>query len=220
MRMKPAVLTLLALAAPLACPAQNLPAGEEFHVISDASWLRVLVYRGGLLRRFGHNHLVSLDEITGTVNVAPDPLESTLLLEFKVADLMVDEPASRDLEGADFRGRVSEKDITGTRANLLGKKLLQADEYPTIQIRSERITGNFPDVKIEATLVVRKTEFTIVFPARVSLSDELFVASGELEIKHREIGLSPFKAGLGTLRVRDTLVVKYEITGARISAPE
>jgi len=218
--MKPAVLTLLALAAPLACPAQVLPAGEEFRVISGSSWLRVLVYRGGLLRRFGHNHVVSVNEITGTVNVAPDPLESTLLLEFKVADLMVDEPASRALEGEDFRSRISEQDIAGTRANLLGKKLLQANEFPTIQIRSERITGNFPDVKIEATVVVRETEFTVVFPARVSLSDDLFVASGELEINHREIGLSPFKAGLGTLRVRDTLMLKYEISGARISAPE
>lgn len=67
------------------------------------------------------------------VKVAPDPLESTLLLEFNVAELVIDEPASRTLEGEDFRSRISEKAIAGTRTNLLGRKLLQAEQFSTIR---------------------------------------------------------------------------------------
>ena len=229
MRVRTLILTVLvlvlAIAVPLASPAQDRLPGEDadpvqFRIDSDSSWLRVLVYRGGLLRGFGHNHVVSHNELTGTVTVPQDPLQSTLMLEFRIADLVVDEPELRALEGDDFRRQISPKDIAGTRANMLGKKLLQAEQFPSIEVRSGKITGSMPDIEVEATVFVRGAEFTIVFPASVVLSNDSFVASGELKIGHAEIGLSPFKAVLGTLRVRDTLVLKYEISGMRVIAPE
>ena len=220
MRIRTLALTILAIALPLASPAQDLSASEgadlvRFRIDSDSSWLRVLIYRGGLLRGFGHNHVVSHNELTGTVTVPKDPLQSSLMLEFGIANLVVDEPELRALEGDDFRHQVSPKDIAGTRANMLGEKLLQADQFPSIEIRSGKITGSMPDIEIEATVSVRGTEFTIVFPASVVLSKDSFVASGELKIGHAELGLTPFKAALGTLRVRDTLILKYEISGMR-----
>ena len=219
------LLVVLTITAPLASPGQGLPAGEEtypmqFRIDSDSSWLRVLVYRGGLLRSFGHNHVISHNDITGTVTFTQDPHQSALTLEFRVADLAVDEPELRALEGADFPGQISQKDIAGTRANMLGKKLLQAGKFPSVRIRSERITGSMPDMEIEATVFVRGAEFTVVFPASVEVTSDSFVASGELDIRHTEIGLSPFKAIFGTLRVRDTLVLKYNISGSRIIASE
>ncbi len=227
MRVRTLMLTVLvlAIALQLASPAQDLSAGEDaeparFRIDSDSSWLRVLVYRGGLLRGFGHNHVVSHNELTGTVTVPRDPLQSTLMLEFRIADLVVDEPELRTLEGDDFRRQISPKDIAGTRANMLGKKLLQADQFPSIEIRSGKFTGSMPDIEVEAAVSVRGAEFTIVFPATVVLSNDSFVASGELKIGHAEIGLSPFKAVLGTLRVRDVLVLKYEISGMRAVASE
>ena len=214
------VLTVLVIAQPLVCPAQDPPAGGEtvphpFRVDSESSWLRVLVYRGGLLRGFAHNHVISNNDLTGTITIAQDPLQSTIMLEFRVADLVVDEPALRALEGADFPGQISHKDIAGTRANMLGGKLLQFEQFPSIQIVSEEITGNLPDLVVAATVVIRGVRFPVVFPAAVALSGDSFVASGELEIGHRELGLSPFKAAFGTLRVRDKLVIKYEISGSR-----
>ncbi len=216
---------VFAIALPLASPAQDLSAGEDadpvkFRIDSDSSWLRVLVYRGGLLRGFGHNHVVSHNDLTGTVTVPQDPLKSTLMLEFRVADLVVDEPELRAIEGDDFRRQISPKDIAGTRANMLGEKLLQAGQFPSIEVRSGKITGSMPHIEVEATVFVRGAEFPITFPASVDLSNDSFVASGELKIGHAEIGLSPFKAVLGTLRVRDVLVLKYEISGMRVIASE
>jgi hypothetical protein len=220
-----AMLTVLALALPCAIPAQYESAGGhadpvQFHIDRDSSWLHVLVYRGGLLRGFGHNHVISHNGITGTVMVTEDLLQSSLMLEFEVADLVVDDAELRAAEVADFRRRVSQQDIAGTRANMLGNKLLRAAEFPSIQIRSEKITGSMPSMEVEARVIVRGTEFTLIFPANIELSNGSLIASGEKEIGHSEIGLSPFKAALGTLRVRDTLVVKYRIYATRTVAPE
>ena len=225
MHVQALVLAVLALVAPLVSPAQDLLAGAandpvQYRIDSESSWLRVLVYRGGILRGLGHNHVISLNDLAGKVSVPQDPLQATLMLEFKVADLVVDETGSRALEGDDFRGQISQKAIAGTRVNMLGKKLLQGEQFSSIQIRSGQITGSMPNIEIQATVFVKAAKFTVAFPARVTLSQESFVASGEAEIRHAEIGLSPFKAGFGTLKVRDTLVLKYEISGLQIIAPE
>jgi polyisoprenoid-binding protein YceI len=169
-------------------------------------WLRPL-------RRFGHYHVISHHGISGTVELAPNPLESTFTLELAVADLDVDNPTSRALEGDDFEKEVPQKDIDGTRANMLGEKLLNAEQFPTIKIRSTAIEGSMPDVNIVTTIIVTGIENTVTFPASIELAEDSFVASGELEITHEELGLSPFTAMGGALSVGDVLVLKYEISG-------
>lgn len=217
MRKMPLLLTVLAITAPLASQAQEPAATREFRVDSDGSWLRVLAYPDGPLRRFGHHHVISHHGISGTVLVAPDPLESTFELELAVADFVVDDPDLRALEGEDFEKEVPQKDKDGTRDNMLGEKQLHAEQFPTIQVQSQSIEGSMPDVHIVATLVVKGTEHTVTFPASIELTDDSFVAKGQLEFTHGDLGLSPFTIGGGALSVRDLLVVKYELSGAPVT---
>jgi len=220
MRISSLLLTVLAIAAPLASQAQDPATIKEFRVDSDTSWLRVLAYPDGPLKRFGHHHVISHHGISGMVVVAPNPLESTIMLELTVAGLEVDNRALRDLEGEDFDKELSQKDIDGTRANMLGEKLLHAEQFPTIQIQSTAIEGSMPDVNIVATVIVTGMELTVNFPASIELTDDSFIASGQLEITHGELGLSPFSAMGGALTVRDLLVLKYEISGAPVTDSE
>ena len=189
MRIISLLVIVLAITAPLASQAQESATNKEFRVTSDNSWLRVLAYPDGPLRRFGHHHVISHHSISGIVVVAPNPLESTIILELTVADLEVDDPALRGLEGEDFDGEISQKDIDGTQTNMLGEKLLYAEQFPTIQIHSRAIDGSFPDVNIVTTVIVAGMEHTVKFPASIELTDDLFVASGQLEITHGELGL-------------------------------
>lgn len=220
MRTMSFLLTALAAVAPFGVQAQEPATGANFRVDSDASWLRVLTYPDGPLRRFGHHHVVSHHGVSGTVLVAPDPLDSSITLELSVADLEVDDPAMRDIEGEDFEREISQKDIDGTRANMLGEKLLFVDQFPTIRIQSTAIEGNLPDVTIVASVSVKGLEQTVRFPASIELTDGSFIASGQLDITHGELGLSPFTAAGGALSVRDLMVFKYEITGSRVTTAE
>ncbi len=232
------LLIVLAIMAPLASQAQapatyqesaphQAPAtyqepdpNKQFRVDSNASWLRVLAYPDGPLKRFGHHHVIAHRGFTGTVDVAPNPLESTFALEIAVADLLVDSPDMRAQEGEDFKDEVPQKDVDGTRANMLGEKLLHGEQFPTIKIQSSAIEGSLPDVNIVTTVTVKGMEQTVNFPASITLTDDTFVASGELEITHEGLGLSPFTAMGGALSVRDLLVLKYEISGVRVTAGE
>jgi len=218
MRKMSLLLTVLAAVAPFGAQAQEPATGEDFRVDSDASWLRVLTYPDGPLRRFGHHHVVSHHGITGTVQVAADPLDSKIALELSVGDLVVDDPAMREIEGEDFEREISQKDIDGTRANMLSEKLLFIEQFPTIRIQSTSIEGNLPDVTVVASVSVKGLEQTVRFPATVELTDDSFVARGQLDITHGELGLSPFTAAGGALSVRDLMVFKYEIAGSRITS--
>lgn len=197
-------------------PAMNM----VFHVDSDASRLRVLATPDGPLRRFGHHHVISHHGISGTVEIAPNPLESSFALELNVADFVIDDVELRALEGEDYEKEVPQKDKDGTKANMLGEMLLNGASFPTIQIKSSAIEGNLPEVNIVTTISVIGTEQTVTFPANIALTDDSFVASGQLEIMHGELGLSPFTAMGGALSVGDLLVLKYEISGTRATESE
>ncbi len=77
-----------------------------------------------------------------------------------------------------------------------------------------------PDVNIVATVVVKGVENTVTFPANIELTDDAFVAHGEREILHGDLGLEYFTAAGGALAVRDALVFKYEISGTRVTDGE
>ena len=214
------LLTALALTASLPGQAQESAAGMEFMINSDASRLRVLAAPDGPLKRFGHYHVISHSGISGAVTVAPNPLDSSIVLELDVAGLEVDDPALRALEGEDFEGEVPQKDIDGTRANMLGEDLLNAEQFPTIRIQSTAIEGSFPDVNIVATVTVTGIENTVTFPASIELTDDAFTASGEFELTHEALGLSPFTAMGGALSVHEMLIFKYEISGTATTESE
>jgi polyisoprenoid-binding protein YceI len=220
MRIMSILLAVLAFMAPHASQAQDTAANTEFRVDSDASWLRVLATPDGPLRRFGHHHVISHHGISGTVDVAPDPLESSLTLELTVQEFHVDDAALRALEGEDYAAEVPQKDINGTKGNMLGEKLLNAEQFPTIRLQSTAIEGSMPDVNIVTSVFVIGTEQTVSFPANIELTDDSFTASGQLEITHGELGLSPFTAMGGALSVGDMLVLKYEISGTRVTESE
>lgn len=211
------LLASLVALAPLAAHAQESVAGAAYRVDSASSWIRVLAWPDGPLKRFGHHHTISHHAVSGSVNVAADPLDSSFVLEFAVADLVVDDPGQRALEGEEFEGEVPADDIDGTRNNMLSESLLHGEQYLTIRIRSDAIEGSLPDVDIVTTVIVKDTENTVTFPASIELSDDAFVARGEIELNHDAFGLSPFTAMGGALSVRDLLVLKYEISGMRVA---
>ena len=217
MRTLSLLLVLLPAIVPSAARAQESADSRDFQIESDASWLRVLTYPDGPLHRFGHHHVVSHHGISGTVLVAPDPLDSRISLELSVAGLVVDDPELRGLEGEDFEREISQKDIDGTRANMLGEKLLFVEQFPSIRIQSAAIEGSLADATIVASVSVKGLAQTVRFPASIELTDDAFIARGELEITHGDLGLTPFTAAGGALSVRDLMIFKYEIAGSRVT---
>lgn len=198
-----------------AAEPDTVPAAGNYRIDPAASELRVLVYRGGLLGGLGHNHVVSSNSINGYVDVAEALEDSRVSLELLKESLVVDDPAIRKAEGEKFANTVSTDDITATRRNMLGPDLLDASRVAEIRVHSTRVTGEYPDPTVTADVSVLGVARELTFPVTVRMTDNKLLAAGELSVTHKELGLRPFTAAMGTLRVRNELTFRYEIVAVR-----
>jgi polyisoprenoid-binding protein YceI len=189
--------------------------GDLYRIVPDSSLLTILVYRGGALARAGHNHVVASHNLTGTARVGSNVRESAFELRIPVESLTVDEPQLRSQEGPEFPPEVPQSAKEGTRANMLGKALLDAQSYPEILVRSEDIAQTSDGLRAKVQVFVRDQPRTLEVPLRYEVRGSELMASGELPLKQTDLGLTPFTALMGALQVRDEMQVKFKVIAHR-----
>lgn len=184
---------------------------KEYRVVPGESEVDILVFRAGALARLGHNHVITARNLNGRVSVGDTAAASSFELSLAVAGLTVDDPAARQEAGSAFTGEVAEGDRAGTRRNMLGTKLLDAGRYPEVRVRSTGITGDFGDMTVTAEIDIRDGRHVVELPVSAVLYGDRLVATGRATLVHSALELSPFTAGLGTLKTGDDLTFRYRI---------
>lgn len=197
--------------APPQPPGVASPESRSFVLDPAASEVLVLVYRGGRLARFGHNHVVRIRKLEGRLDLA-EPLSASLFtLGFPVAAMEFDDPQLRARQGAGFETPLRPADIAATRRNLLGPALLDEQAHPGIEVRGRVLGGTLPHLLAELEFQVRGWTSYRELPLEVRFDGRTFQTSGELELFQTELGLTPFSLMLGALRVEDRMSVKYRL---------
>lgn len=218
-----AVLLLTACGAPKIRPetapeaARPLPAAgiPAYQIDPAQSELRLLVYRAGPLARLGHNHVIINRALTGWVD-AKEPLSSaSFSLRVPVADFVVDDARARDEEGAEFSTAVPDDAKSGTRHNMLGTGLLDAERYPTITLTSTGIRQLPGKLLATMTVELKGRESVIGVPFTLQTSGDRLAASGTAVLRQSELGLAPFSVMLGALQVQDEITVKFKLIAVK-----
>ena len=190
---------------------------DVYRIDPQKSDVRLLVYRDGALSTFGHNHVVSLKDFKGTIHLQPKLQQSRVELEIRVDQLVVDDAALRRSEGEDFPNQPSKSDIEATRTNMLSDALLNAMQFPTIKVTGTSgpvDAKNFAMLNLSVQLVGR--EIKLALPSTLKLDGDQLEASGAVELSHRQLGLKPFSALLGSLRVAEQMKFKYRIRASKV----
>lgn len=205
-------------AAPATGPLPPLPVQGTVHYVLDAarSDVRFLVYRAGPLAvLLGHNHVIEAKDLTGDVYLAADIRASGFSLTLPVAGLTVDDAAARRVEGPDFATQPSAAAIDGTRKNMLGPALLDAEHFPEISIRSVKLFG--PDWALDATvrITLHGAARDVTVPIFVEHDGDTLSVSGSFDIKQSDFGITPFSAGGGALQVADTVRIRFHLVAAK-----
>jgi polyisoprenoid-binding protein YceI len=184
---------------------------DVYRIDPQTSDVRLLVYRDGVLSTFGHNHVVSLKDFTGTIYLQPKLGQSRVELDIPVDRLIVDDVALRRLEGENFANEPSKDDIAATRTNMLGNALLNARQFPTIKITGSGPVGAKNSAMLDLSVQLVGQEIKLTIPSTLKLDGDQLEASGAVELSHRQLGLKPFSALLGSLRVAEQMKFKYRI---------
>lgn len=175
------------------------------------SEIRIHVYRDGKLAHLGHNHVVSTRAVAGFLELHEPLAQSRVAICLRAADLVVDDPELRGAAGPDFERQPSASDIAGTRRNMLSATQLDADRYPDIAVTGTVQRAQPPGLELALRITVRDRTYTV--PATVTLEQRngALSARGEMALKLSDLGIEPFTALFGALRVRDTLEIRFEL---------
>jgi hypothetical protein len=183
----------------------------RYRIDAAQSQLRVLVYRAGIMASLGHNHVIVNRTLSGWVTVAGPPSVAAFALTVPAADFVVDDPAARRAEGADFSEPVADDAKSGTAHNMLGPAVLDAVTHPAVTVRSLMVAetpGGF-----EATVAIEAAGHAsqLVVPFTVDRSSGRLSAEGALTVRQSALGLTPLSVFLGALRVEDAIGLKFKI---------
>lgn len=192
------------------------PHAEIYQIAGEQSSIKLKVYRDGPLARFGHNHAIAIEQISGTVYREKTPAQSEVEFSFPVAAMAVDRSADRAEMGADFAGAVAPEAVAGTRENMLGPKLLAAQQYPQIELRSIAIGGEWPDLSMVVAVKLRALETQLIVPVRVSEQNGLLTADGVVRLSQVQLGLTPYSVLGGGLRVGDAIDAQFHLVALRV----
>ena len=189
--------------------------GRIFRLDADASQVRIYVYRGGAFAARGHNHVVSATALEGVVFVPARGTQGARFdLVIPVDALVVDDPEVRRSLGHYFGSEVDDEARAGTRANMLGPSVLDAGQFPHLGVASREVAGELPKLVVATALTLRGVTHEQWVPVNVQVEGDQLVAEGALAIRHSDLGLQPFSAFGGLLRVAELVTIEFRLVGS------
>ena len=93
--------------------------------------------------------------------------------------------------------------------NLRGREVLDAARFPTIDFRG-RYAGSLDAGTLSGELRVRSVARPVSMSIRVAQSAGVLVATGAWEGRLTELGIRPFKALLGAIKLEDWIALRLE----------
>lgn len=179
-----------------------------YRIDSRDSRILIYVYRGGVLARMGHDHVVASHDVHGYALFPADGSSTRADLYFPVSTLSVDEASLRADAGLDTEP--SAKDIAGTRRHMLNS-VLEARRFPYVRLRVTGMVGQPPDVLVNSKLTLHGQTHALEIPARVSRNGGRLIAIGKLTIRQTDFGITPYSVLGGALAVKDELRIRFEL---------
>ena len=108
-----------------------------------------------------------------------------------------------------------QKDVEGTRKNMLRAEVRDGDVYPEISLRSARIDGSRSSPTLIAQVTIKGVTREMPIPIALSLQDARLIATGEFDLLQTDFGMKPFSVAFGALQVQDRLHLEYRIVAER-----
>jgi hypothetical protein len=165
----------------------------------ERSSITVKAFKSGLFSAFAHNHLVKAPIALGEVRLGPNP---GVELSIQSGQLVALDP---DL-AADKRAEVQRR--------MLGPEVLDSERYPEIRFRSTQVqplSGDRWRVEGELTLHGQTR------PVSLEVSGDGAHYSGRTRIRQRDFGIEPVSVAGGTVKVKNELLIEFDVYLANAS---
>lgn len=177
----------------------------NYHLAPGSGKLVVYTFKEGFLSAVAHDLLIEVTDFlvnlnipaTGSANVEAEIKANSL----KVLCAMKDEQRQPDT--------LKEKDKTDIEEAIL-KDVLHPQKYPTINFRSTSITQEKEDCyRVKGELTLHGTTRPIEFHGYTTTGKDV---KGRFTISQKDYGIKPYKALLGTLKVKNEVDIAFDLS--------
>ena len=171
--------------------------------LQDGSRIFIDLRATGLLRAVAHSPTLTARPAGVTVDFAAPPGESTVEATFRADAIQ----APADIPASDREKMVE---------NMRSREVLEASRFPTIDFRG-RYAGTVDGGTLTGDLQVRTTVRAVSIPVRVRREGEVLLVSGTWEGRLTDLGIKPFKALLGAIKLEDWIALRLDV---RFASPQ
>lgn len=207
---------LLALVALLFSAPMTQAATYE--VQAGQSRIVIQVYKHGMFKILGHNHIISTRDVRGTVNWNnAKPQDTRFGLVIPVNGFRVDDPELRKQAGKGFTKDIGDDARKATRKNMLGKKVLDVLHFQNIVIRSrsiKQVDASRFDVTIE--LQIHGINKTVTVPVIYEQTTGAISIKGRFSLLQSEYGIKPLSVAFGAIVVEDKIDIRFLLVARKI----
>ncbi|KKL96465.1 hypothetical protein LCGC14_1844190 [marine sediment metagenome] len=182
----------------------SLKAGT-YSLNGNSGKMSVYTYKEGLLSTLAHDLLIDVKNFKVNLNVPEAGLTSgSLEVELQADSLKVDCAMK---EGERQPDTLKEKDIADIEKDM-AKKVLHPDKYPTVNFCSKEIKEKEVGYHVNGELSLHGVTKTIDFDIDTN-GDNL---KGRFSILQKDYGIKPFRAMLGTLKVKNEISFAFDLS--------
>ena len=181
----------------------------HYQLDPEESHIRVKVYRSGTLARLGHNHTIRFDQPKGYLHLNEDNRYQTEV-NLDIQQVVVDDAKDRRWAGRHFPDNIKDDAKQGTRDNLLSEAVLNAQQFPTILGSAEGFWGGLTPVNTFINVDLQGRQHSLPISLEIDQKQRLKL-TGEWRVLHRELGLKPFSAFNGAIRVEEAMDISVEL---------
>jgi len=175
------------------------------YVVAPASRFEALVGKSGLFRFAGHEHRIRARAVHGTVVYWPsDPTRSRVDIAVESGSLEVLTP-----DDTAERRQVTE---------VMRRDVLAVDRNPDIRFRSQSLARTRDGFRIAGMFTLAAATRPISVDVTAQQMTDTLVVNGAFSVKQTDYGITPVRAGGGTVRVKDEVPITFSIVAVRLQA--
>lgn len=177
----------------------------------ERTQIDIVVRRDGPLARFGHDHVISVLDAQGYLLLAAAEDETRADLRFAVERLQIDATDARQRHGLDAGPDAAA--IDGTRDNLM-QSVLDPVRWPWATVSLQAFSRQGDHWSADVVIDINGQRSSSRQPFKLQREKEMVTVEGFVVLRQTDIGLQPFAALGGGLRVADPIEVHFYLYGA------
>jgi polyisoprenoid-binding protein YceI len=173
------------------------------------SKLEINVYKAGVFKAFGHDHLISAGDVSGQVEFDARKIEnSSVSLKVLAKSLSVIDPG----ESAKNRGEIQD--------TMTSPQVLDVAKFPEITFSSTTVsvvnkTADGWELSVAGKLRLHGVGNLVSFPLQLHVDGGQFVATGQVFLLQTEYGITPVSVAGGSVKVKDKLRIGFTIVASK-----